>query len=635
MRRLIFLPVLAVLLMGATTVSQNLQITITQGGPGGGDPTVGLLPSNRSAYPSWSMVGLNSIGGIPNRTTIFKTISPSGGDDTGSIQAALNACPANQVVQLTAGVFQIKGNGLYFGTSNCTLRGAGPGQQLNTGIDAPDASGIYVVDQTATQLVKADRGTNRSYGVLYVQPQNMDQGTSINLASDGVQGTYSLTLASSASGIHVGDIVLVDMNTDNYSDVYWGPDFGPPGDGSRRWFARQDRSLNQLMEVTAINGNTVTFNTPFHITFSVANQAQLTPYTAPFLRRVGIENLFVFGGMGGDYNGNINLNNCAYCWVKNVESTYSIGTGIGFYSTFRSVLRDSFTHDSGNPDPGGGGYLSGLNYGASDNLFENNIMWSGNKEIVMRASGGGNVVAYNYMDDAFGSGYPNQVEAGVNAGHYTTPHMELLEGNYSQNYKGDAYWGNSIYITVFRNWLSAVRAGAHNLRTYMPCYGDYYNRDAVSIQAYSYYTSLVGNVLGMQGETPVTGTCGANQQNFHEQVTTSAQDNSTPNTDAVMWYIGQSQTSQGWSFDPTTIYTQLRQGNWDWVTRAQHWYGIGGTTDGAGGSPVPISSSFYLSSKPAFFGTNLWPWVDPTTGTTHTLPAKYCFEHNMMPTCLE
>jgi hypothetical protein len=640
------LTALAPVIALAVTVQSNLAITVTSPPssplpppppppPGtGGDPTVGLLPSNRSAYASWSMAGLTSIGGIPNRTTIFRTLSPSGGDDTAAIQAALNACPANEVVQLTAGVFQINGNGIYFETSNCTLRGAGPGHQLNTGINAPDSPGTYVVDSTATQLIKADRATNRSYGVVYIQSRNLNQGASINLAQDAPVGTYSVTLTSAPSGISAGSIVLIDEDTFNYTepDVYWGPDFYA---GAYGWFDRTYRSLSQLVEVTGVSGNTVTFDTPLHITFTVSNQAQLTPYTG-FLREVGLENLFVFGGMGGDHNGNINVNDCAYCWVKNVESTYSIGTGIGFYSTFRSELRDSFTHDSGNPDPGGGGYLSGINTAASDNLFENNIMWSGNKEIVMRASGGGNVVAYNYMDDAFGAGYPNQVEAGVNAGHYTTPHMELLEGNYSQNYKGDSYWGNSIYITVFRNWLSALRAGAHQLKTYMPCYGDYYNRDAVSMQAYSYYTSLVGNVLGMQNQTPEneSDSCGNTRQSFIEQVTTSAQDSATPNTDAVMWYIGQLQTNAGWSFVPTAINTQLRQGNWDWVTQKQHWYGIGGTTDGSG-TPASIPNSFYLTAKPAFFGTYPWPWVDPTTGTTYTLPAKYCFEHNMMPTCLQ
>ena len=50
---------------------------------------------------------------------------------------------------------------------------------------------------------------------------------------------------------------------------------------------------------------------------------------------------------------------------------------------------------------------------AADNLFENKVG-------VVRGTGGGNVIAYNYMDDAYGATYPNLLEAGVNAGHYTT-----------------------------------------------------------------------------------------------------------------------------------------------------------------------------------------------------------------------
>jgi hypothetical protein len=642
------------------TAQNNLAITVTPPrNQGGGDPTAGLLPSNRSAYASWSTAGLASIGGIPNRTTIIKTLSPSGSDDTAAIQAALNACTAGQVVQLTAGVFRITGNGLYLSTSNCTLRGAGPGKQLNTGNSpvAPSDGGAYVVDPTATQLVKADRATNRNYAVLYVVPRGESFGASTNLAAVAAQGNYSVTLANMPTNpaIRVGDIVLIDMNTDNDPDVVWGPSFGPPGDGSRRWFSRQDRSLSQLVEVTAVNNSTktVTFDTPLHITFTVANQAQLTQYTTPFLHQVGVENLFVWGGMGGDGHGNISVNNCAYCWVKNVEAAWSVGTDIGFYGTFRSVLRDSFIHETPDPNPGGAGYLSGLNNGASDNLFENNIMWYGNKEIVIRASGGGNVVAYNYMDDAFGARYPQSPEAGVNAGHYTTPHMELLEGNYSQNFKGDSYWGNSIYITIFRNWLSGSRAAHPPLNTYdfingrcNYLYGDYTGRYAVDVQAYSFYQSFVGNVLGMQGQHLLTNPYNSQscydgkQTDFLEQDYTKAQDNGAGNA-VVMWRFGSYQASvnQGlchcWTFVDTTIDTQLRQGNWDWVTGAQHWYGIGGTTDGGGGPPVTIPSSFYLSSKPAFFGTNRWPWVDPTSGTTYTLPAKYCFEHNMMSTCLQ
>ena len=267
----------------------------------------------------------------------------------------------------------------------------------------------------------------------------------------------------------------------------------------------------------------------------------------------------------------------------------------------------------------------------------------------MRASGGGNVFSYNYTDDAFGSQYPDSPEAGINAGHYTTPHLELLEGNYSQNYKGDSYWGNSIYITVFRNWLSGLRAAHPPLNTYSvvtDCrhqYGDYTNRIAVDVQAYSFYQNFIGNVLGMNGQKLLTEPSGCDEgpeTGFRPQVTTTTQWNSANNHNPViMWQIGTYQatvnTTGDWSFVDRTINTQLRNGNWDWVTKALHWIRHRwGTTDG-GATAVTIPNSFYLTSRPAFFGTSQWPWVDPTTGTTYTLPAMYCFQHNKMPTCLQ
>jgi hypothetical protein len=37
----------------------------------------------------------------------------------------------------------------------------------------------------------------------------------------------------------------------------------------------------------------------------------------------------------------------------------------------------------------------------------------------------------------------------------------------------------------------------------------------------------------------------------------------------------------GWTWVPTTYETQLREGNWNWVTKSQRWHGIGGAV-GAG-----------------------------------------------------
>jgi hypothetical protein len=615
--------------------------------------------------------------GIPNRTEIYTTLSPSGGDDTSAINAALAACPAGEVVLLTTGIFQVNGNGLNFTSSSCTLRGSGPGQQLSTGLNQVMGGGTvrscssgtlktlgdasFCSDSTATQLVKEDRASNLDYQVLSVNPSGLNEsgygsptGTSYDLASDAVQGAYSVTLTSTPSpAINVGDIVLLDEDTyDNGGDpnVVWGPTFTTSGAGSYGWFSRRYRSLSQLVEVSAVNGATITFDTPITYPFHTANSAQLTTYTGgSFQHGAGVENLFVFGGMGGDGHGNIAITNCAYCWVKNVEGFWANGSDIGLYSTFKNVLRDSYIHETDNPNPGGGGYLSTITNGSSENLIENNIFWYGNKVDTMRASGGGNVFAYNYTDDAFDQTNPQEPEAGANAGHYTTPHLELLEGNYSFNFKGDTYWGNSIYITTFRNWFSGLRAAHPPLNTFtyaLACgplpYGDYEGRTAVDVQAYSYYNNFVGNVLGMNGQTllsyPSLACFAGQEEAFLQEVTTTAEWTASGNADDVpMWQFGAYQatvnTTGNWSFVDTTIDTALRDGNWDWVTQAQHWYGIGTSTDGTDPAQ-PLPNSLYLTSKPAFFGSNTWPWVDPSTGTTYTLPAMYCFQHNEMPTCM-
>jgi hypothetical protein len=63
--------------------------------------------------------------------------------------------------------------------------------------------------------------------------------------------------------------------------------------------------------------------------------------------------------------------------------------------------------------------------------------------------------------------------------------------------------------------------------------------------------------------------------------------------------------------------TIIREGNYDYATNLVHW----------GSAPGSIPAALYLSSKPAFFGTNPWPWVDPTgTVKVGTLPARVRFD---------
>ena len=169
--------------------------------------------------------------GIPNRTAIYKTLSPNGTDDTSQIQTALNNCPPGQVVLLTTGVFRVSGNGVTLGTTGCTLRGSGPGQQLSTGLNRVDGGGTvrsctsgtlmtfgdgsFCTDSKATQVIKIDRATNSGYGVFHMQGQNLGlSNTSYNLVSDAVQGTYTVTLTRVPSpAIHPGDMAWLDEDT--------------------------------------------------------------------------------------------------------------------------------------------------------------------------------------------------------------------------------------------------------------------------------------------------------------------------------------------------------------------------------------------------------------------------------------
>jgi hypothetical protein len=626
--------------------------------------------------------------GIPNRTTIYTTLTPNGTDDTAQLQAAVNNCPAGQVVQLAAGVFRVTGNGVYITTSNITLRGAGAGKGLSTGVngvceDGLGASVFPTADPTATIIVKADRATNPNYGVLGVGLNWWGNGVSSRtaLAQDAILNSYTATLTSIPSGLAVGQLVLIDEQTGIApvaaepftgldSDVVYGAEVGEGGasSGAYWWHCPNNcpgpvpsnyaslsggltagsagqlggRHIDQIVEIAAINGNTLTFTTPLHHTFHASLGALVSvPASAyPFLYGIGIENIMFFGGTTG---GNVLFTQCAYSWVKNCESFFSWGGGFALSFCFRCEIRDSYAHETPLPIYGGGGYLIQVDDGSSDCLVENCISWFGNKVNVARGTGGGNVFAYNYMDDAFGYTYCNSPEAGVNDCHYTCSHMDLIEGNHAQNFKGDSYWGNCIYTMVFRNHLTALRGCRPPLNTYVYTgqtpyvyYGDYFGRGAADNQAYTYGTNFVGNVLGVQGQTLLSDPAGGTPEStFVTEIITSTEWNNQGTYNQVfMWQFGAYQATQGdpaiqnWTYVSDSYSTILRQGNWDWVSQSQQWLGTGGYygNPASDGVPQTIPNSMYLTAVPPFFAGQTWPWVDPSTGTVYTLPAKLRYD---------
>ena len=107
-----------------------------------------IIPTDRRI--DWTYTGIP--GGIPNRTTIYTTLSP--GATAAQINTAISACPSDQVVLLSAGTYNI--SGMINLKSNRTLRGAGANQTIiNSSVAAaycltvPDAYQYTTVPMTS------------------------------------------------------------------------------------------------------------------------------------------------------------------------------------------------------------------------------------------------------------------------------------------------------------------------------------------------------------------------------------------------------------------------------------------------------------------------------------------------------
>lgn len=574
------------------------------------------VSSDSMRFTVWNP-GLYAVGGIPIRQSIYRTLSPRGGDNTDTIQAALDACPPGMVVQLTAGSYLV--NNYLLISKSITLRGAGPG--------------LTILQKTNGAHVNVD--TAASYDpIIIIGPGRWpgpDESTARDLSSDGKKGAMSVTVKN-GGGFAAGQFVLLD----ELSGASWQPDrlgrgsiwassdyrvvwqFHNPGLGfddplvagtptqgdAASWFCRQDRPITEIKEIASVSGQTINFTTPLHTEYRTARKAQLTRYTAignggVHVTYAGVEDLTATGASSGA----IRFECAANCWAKNVEVAGTLGDAIAVNNSFRCEVRDSYIHDAVWAQPGGAGYNISIGGGASEILFENNVSVRANKVMVARCAGAGSVFGYNCVDDGYINTIGDWIEIGLNASHMVGPHHVLFEGNYGFNWDSDHTHGNSTYLTVFRNWLRGTRARFRN-----PLSGliiddtqDTGPKRCIGATAYSSWMTFVGNVLGAPGEMGGWR---------YESTGPGAMGH------PAIWLLGWDDVSPQ-PYDSVTVATAIRDGNWDWVQSKQSWHNS---------NPVNLQNSLYLKSKPAFFGANAWPWVDPSTGQVGVLPAKARFD---------
>jgi hypothetical protein len=199
----------------------------------------GVLDPSRAI--DWSHVGVS--GGIPNRTTVCTALSA--GSSAATINAAIQACPAGQVVFLNAGTYNI--SGIDFGDkSNVVLRGAG-------------ANATFLVFSSGVSC----HGFGGDICMASGDPLNWVNGPNnlANWTAGYAKGTTNITL-SVFTNLKVGSAIILDQD-DDASDtgnkyVCQSTTSSPPCslEGNNNNGARLNKDQQQIVQVVSCGTST-------------------------------------------------------------------------------------------------------------------------------------------------------------------------------------------------------------------------------------------------------------------------------------------------------------------------------------------------------------------------------------------
>jgi hypothetical protein len=185
-----------------------------QGNAPNSDPTVGVLQTANDVFANWTNAGLAKVGGIPTRTTqcgsvVAQTqiIPPASGDDAATINAAIAACPAGQVVQLACGATQAITASIVGNTLTVTA-----GSGLAVGMELFDTTGVLMPGTTITANVDSTHWTV-SYSAY--------NGTSLAVPSEAMTAVVVFNVAQASEFIHVNNGITLRGCGSYSSGKFW------------------------------------------------------------------------------------------------------------------------------------------------------------------------------------------------------------------------------------------------------------------------------------------------------------------------------------------------------------------------------------------------------------------------------
>jgi hypothetical protein len=286
-------------------------------------------------------------GGVPIPTVpMSTTVSPSGGDDTAAIQAAIDSVSGKPLangfrgaVVLAVGTFQLSGS-LSISTSGVVLRGAGSGANGTT---------LNVTGSPRTIIDVAGTGSWSTSGAGYAITDSY--------VPSGAQSFH----VADAGALAVGQSVLVQRPVTEAWIEFMGMAYLWRNDAGQTWLA-PGTVISADRTITAIEGGLVTVDAPLSDSFdSMYTSPSVIPYTyAGRIEQVGVEGIhvvvpavvsmitgptFEFLSMDAVMNG----------WIRDVVSDEAM-SGISLESGVKWVTVDGATMNRTAAIDGGAGW---------------------------------------------------------------------------------------------------------------------------------------------------------------------------------------------------------------------------------------------------------------------------------------
>ena len=551
----------------------------------------GLIDPNRVI--DWSQAGIPE--GIPNRTTNCATLNA--GASAAQINSAIASCPAGQVVFLNAGTYNLSTGIDFANHSNVTLRGAGGDQTFLV------FSGHSGCQGQQSDICVRSNETNWPGGPSHTA----------NWTGGYAKGTTQITL-SSTSGIIPGSTVLALDQLNDSSDsggIFVCESEGTCSQEGPAGAERSNRAQSQLVLATAVSGSTVTISPGLYMPNWRSSQTPGAWWGSTQATMDGIEDLSMDHTNGGAASG-ITFSNAYKCWVKGVRSVQADRNHVWIYTSARIVVRDSYFYGTKNAASQSYGIEP---YASSDSLVENNIFQHIATPMQVNGSASGTVFGYNFTTDNFYNASPGWMIAG-NSLHAAGVDNLLFEGNEANALIGDNIHGTHNFITAFRNQYVGWETGKSA------------QTNALQIYAGIRFLNVIGNVLGKQG--------------YHKQYQDLAPSGSSSDSSiyTLGWSGNEGKSGGAGPNDTLVASTMLRWGNFDYVNNSVQW----NTAEVPASisqfaSAVPAShtlpASFYLASRPGWWGSMPWPAVGPDvtggsdpSGHVYANPAQVCFNNS-------